>query len=348
MKICFIIDKELSPNSFAFLFPLLLNIKNINEEIEILYRLPEKNYDLIFVDSKFYNKKFQSNDFKSITNDLTSLRQKCRKIIYCDNEASIFINKSIFSFIDYYLKGRLPKNLNIYKKKLYGQREFTDYYHNKFGIIDDPVNYSNSLEDKDLKKIILGWNNGICDYSYYSTIKKKIFSLTGKLFFTKTKFYKFKKNLISARFKQNYNRNTINFHRELFEKICFNICDTTRVNRYKYFQELKNSFFSLSPFGWGEICYRDFETFSYSALLLKPNMDHINTWPNYYLKDKTYISLDWDQADANQLEKIINNKENYKNIAEFGYSNYFKFFDNYNKFFFKKHFEKIISEIKNF
>ena len=54
MKICFIIDKELSPNSFAFLFPLLLNIKNINEEIEILYHLPEKNYDLIFCTSSRY------------------------------------------------------------------------------------------------------------------------------------------------------------------------------------------------------------------------------------------------------------------------------------------------------
>ena len=76
----------------------------------------------------------------------------------------------------------------------------------------------------------------------------------------------------------------------------------------------------------GRICYRDFESFSYGCLLLKPNMDHINTWPNYYLKNQTYISLDWDQTNSNELERIIDEKEKYKNIAELGYLNYFKYF----------------------
>jgi hypothetical protein len=346
-KICFVIDRELSPNSYAFLFPLLLNKDHIDHEIEIFYKSPIKNYDYIFIDSKFYNNKFQLNDFEFIRNDLENLRKKCNKLIYCDNEASIFINNLIFDYVDVYLKGRLPSDLNIYKKKLYGQREFTEYYNKKFGIIDSPENYSNIIEDKNLKKIILGWNNGICDYTYYSIIKKKLFILTKKLYFNKPKFYDLKKNLISGRFKQNYNRNTINFHRKLFENICYKICDTDRIHRLRYFQELKNSFFSLSPFGWGEICYRDFESFSYGCLLLKPNMDHINTWPNYYLKNETYISLDWDQTNSSELERIIDEKENYKNIAEFGYLNYLKYFDNNNKFFFKKYFEKIISDIKN-
>ena len=173
-KICFVIDKGLSPNSYAFLFPLLLNKNQIDHEIEIFFKLPIKNYDYIFIDSKYYNKKFQSNDFEFIKNDLENLRKKCNKLIYCDNEASIFINNLIFDYVDIYLKGRLPNNLNIYKKKLYGQREFTEYYNKKFGIIDSTESYSNIIEDKNLKKIFLGWNNGICDYTYYSTIKKNI------------------------------------------------------------------------------------------------------------------------------------------------------------------------------
>ena len=105
---------------------------------------------------------------------MENLRKKCNKLIYCDNEASIFINNLIFDYVDIYLKGRLPNNLNIYKKKLYGQREFTEYYNKKFGIIDSTESYSKILKDKNLKKIFLGWNNGICDYTYYSTIKKNI------------------------------------------------------------------------------------------------------------------------------------------------------------------------------
>ena len=76
-------------------------------------------------------------------------------------------------------------------------------------------------------------------------------------------------------------------------------------------------------------------------MLLKPNMDHINTWPNYYLKNQTYISLDWDQTNSNELERIIDEKEKYKNIAELGYLNYFKYFDNNNKFSLKNILKKL-------
>ena len=45
----------------------------------------------------------------------------------------------------------------------------------------------------------------------------------------------------------------------------------------------------MSPFGLGEITLKDFEVFS-GSLLMKPNMDHMLTWPNFYTKD-TYIFL---------------------------------------------------------
>ena len=79
-KICFVIDKGLSPNSYAFLFPLLLNKNQIDHEIEIFFKLPIKNYDYIFIDSKYYNKKFQSNDFEFIKNDLENLRKNATNL----------------------------------------------------------------------------------------------------------------------------------------------------------------------------------------------------------------------------------------------------------------------------
>ena len=48
-----------------------------------------------------------------------------------------------------------------------------------------------------------------------------------------------------------------------------------------------------------------------------------------------------------RTRKSVAPEEKYKNIAELGYLNYFKYFDNNNKFFFKKYFEKIINDIKN-
>ena len=346
MKICFIIDKNLNPNSYAFIFPILINKKNFSSfDIDIISKDPEKIYDLIFIDSKYYITQFKNNDFNFISNNLIQIKNKCKKLIYCDNEASIFINKNLFKYVDTYLKGRLPADINTYKKELYGQRQFTDFYHKKYNIRDNAENYSNIIEDDQLKKIILGWNNGICDYSYFSIVKKLIFKLSGKIFLS-TKFQILnKKKLISARIKQKYNRNTINYHRNIYEKLLSNYCNIERISRNQYFKELKNSKFSFSPFGWGEICYRDFESFLYKCILIKPNMSHIKTWPDFYIENKTYISTPWDLNNRNLIDKIFENEEEFKKIGEFGHENYIKYLNNDDNSIFTKYFENLIKNI---
>ena len=346
MKICFIIDKNLNPNSYAFIFPILINKKNFSFfDIDIIYKDPEKIYDLIFVDSKYYISQFKNNDFNFISNNLMQIKKKCKKLIYCDNEASIFINKNLFNYVDTYLKGRLPADINTYKKELYGQRQFTDFYHKEYNIRDNAENYSNIIEEDQLKKIILGWNNGICDYSYFSIMKKLIFKLTGKIFLN-TKFQILnKKKLISARIKQKYNRNTINYHRNIYEKLLSNYCNIKRISRNRYFKELKNSKFSFSPFGWGEICYRDFESFLYKCILIKPNMNHIKTWPNFYIENKTYISVPWDLNDSNFIDRIFENEGKFHQIGEFGHKNYIKYLSNDDNSIFTKYFESLIKNI---
>ena len=62
----------------------------------------------------------------------------------------------------------------------------------------------------------------------------------------------------------------------------------------------------LSPFGWGEICYRDFEATLGGNLLLKPNMDHIETWPNIYTED-SYFKLDWSFNNLDKISEILSN-----------------------------------------
>jgi hypothetical protein len=344
MKICFIIDKDLNPNSYAFIFPVIINLNNLTScSINILYDLPNDSYDLIFVDSKFFNKEFNLNNFNSIAKQLQKLKKKCKNLIYCDNEASIFINKEIFNYVDFYLKGRLPKNMRSYKKKLYGQREFTDYYHKKYKVKDEIESYSHIIDDKNISKIILGWNNSICDYSYVSFFKKIIFRVSGKIFFnTKIDIPK-KTNLISARIKQRYQRNTINYHRIIYEKFLSNFCDLHRLSRFNYFRELKNSKFSFSPFGWGEICYRDFESFFYKCILIKPDMEHITTWPNLYIKNKTYIPVPWNVSNNDNFIKIFENEKKLVKIGRFGYKNYLKYLNN-NKLF-TTHFDNILNKI---
>jgi hypothetical protein len=61
-----------------------------------------------------------------------------------------------------------------------------------------------------------------------------------------------------------------------------------------YNREVKNVKAILSPFGWGEICFRDFEAIFNGAVLVKPNMDHIETWPFVFVPNQSYIPVNWD------------------------------------------------------
>ena len=76
---------------------------------------------------------------------------------------------------------------------------------------------------------------------------------------------------------------------------------------------------TISPFGYGEICYRDFECFFSGSLLVKANMDHMITWPNLFIDGVTYVSHKWDFSDFNdKLEAILSNPERFQDIANEG------------------------------
>ena len=66
----------------------------------------------------------------------------------------------------------------------------------------------------------------------------------------------------------------------------------TKKSIFKYYKKLSESKVCVSPFGWGEINYRDFESFTYATLLVKPDMNHLKTWPQLY-NSKNMVSYDW-------------------------------------------------------
>ena len=55
--------------------------------------------------------------------------------------------------------------------------------------------------------------------------------------------------------------------------------------------------YRLSPFGIGEVCFRDFEAVHHECLLVKPSMAHIETRPNIYIPGETYVPVRWDFSD---------------------------------------------------
>lgn len=74
----------------------------------------------------------------------------------------------------------------------------------------------------------------------------------------------------------------------------------SRISPMRYLVELARSKFVFSPFGWGEVCYRDFEAVALGALLIKPSMDHLVTRPSIYVANETYVCVRWDLADLEE------------------------------------------------
>lgn len=67
-----------------------------------------------------------------------------------------------------------------------------------------------------------------------------------------------------------------------------------RVRRHQFFDELRKSKIVFSPFGYGEVCWRDYEAYATGALLLKPSMSHVETFSDDFISDQTYIDISWD------------------------------------------------------
>jgi len=81
----------------------------------------------------------------------------------------------------------------------------------------------------------------------------------------------------------------------------------------EYIQTLYNSKIAISPFGMGELCFRDFECMQFGTIIIKPSMKKVNTTPNIYLDNETYISVNYDWSDLNEKIDFILSDFNHLN-----------------------------------
>ena len=103
-----------------------------------------------------------------------------------------------------------------------------------------------------------------------------------------------------------------------------------RLPYEEYVNVLYNSKIAISPFGMGELCFRDFECMQFGTIIIKPSMSLVNTIPNIYESDKTYVSVkcDWSNlnetvdyvlSNFNTLNEQINDNIRKKFVKEYDY-----------------------------
>ena len=326
--------------SYSFVFPILRSLNLIKDggaEIKFFYSYKKNIFDgdILIIDSRFSGK--QENTLQFIDN-LQKNKTKELKIIFADTaDNSGQIKTEFLSFVDTYWKGQILKNKNEYMRPHYGGRFFTDYYNKKNKIKDKNKQFSQPIKDKRLlKKIKVCWNMGLCDHGKYSHIKQKMFSIfKSRIFISNSKSYcnsyDNRKNNLSCRIGDKYERETVQFQRKKIKILIQEHTDTYKIDRFKYLNEMQNSKCVISPFGWGELCPRDFEIFLCGGILIKPDMSFFDTWPNWYISKKdvhntdfhTYLSFKWDLSDLEKIfQSVIKKYAKFKHIAKQGQKTY--------------------------
>ncbi len=194
--------------------------------------------------------------------------------------------KHLDPYIRFYLKKSLFKNKDNYLRAYKGDTNLTDYYGGLFNIPQSPIDWG--VPKSILKKLRLSPN-----------------------FFTAAHFFKsFQKEPLSF-----YQPRSIDVHARLacngsewysamrtsaldhVKRSGLNVLTDTGVSWPQYMSEMKNSKLCFSPFGFGELCWRDIEAMQTGSTLIKPDMDHLETLPNLYIPKKTYLPIHWDFND---------------------------------------------------
>lgn len=89
-----------------------------------------------------------------------------------------------------------------------------------------------------------------------------------------------------------------------------------KLPREDFLNLMSNSKAALSPFGMGEICFRDFELMQYGTIMIKPSMEHLQTIPNPYIPNKTYIPVKHDWSNLQEvLEEVVDNYFEYQELV---------------------------------
>ncbi|MCZ6539924.1 MAG: hypothetical protein O6922_08895 [Chloroflexi bacterium] len=321
-------------NGSAFLFPLVVH-KNALRDVAIDVRLVRRSAagltdcDILAIDSKEFRNDWAHQRSRTLEL-ISSYRNAGANVLWFDTTDSTgTLQAPVFAVVDRYLKSQLLANKSGYTRRIYGGRVHSEYYYQAAGIADDDGGaVDEPIAPEDLSKLGASWNSGLADYSTYGPAR---IGLYRRFRFAPLLRYPAalespgsgRTNDLSARFGANYSKATVRYQREKIRELLSDRLDTQKLSRRGYMQELRRSKVVLSPFGWGEITLKDFEVFLTGGMLLKPSMDHMQTWPNFYESGISYLSHDWNLADLEErIDWAIDNVADRLAIAEEGQRRY--------------------------
>jgi hypothetical protein len=241
---------------------------------------------------------------------IRAIRQSAgnKRFIYFDGDDDLCVQwPEILPEVDFYIKNHVFRDRSNYTRRFVGKSNLHDYVHRQYGYSFTSRDYgmpwqkytmiseSGLVPSEQLPKIRLGFN---------FVVSSKIMNLYHRI---GTRFAQGEKSY-DITFRGTITSETFVYHLRkdiapILERLgrCYRVITSTeRVPPEEYYRELISSRICVSPFGYGEICWRDFEAILCRSLLIKPDMCHVETNPDIFQAYRTYVPVNWDYTDLEE------------------------------------------------
>jgi hypothetical protein len=324
------------PISYHFVYPLRvvrpdLRRRGCEVVLHSVVAPPLFDCDVLMVVSRFFASPVVV-DRATVVRQLGEWSPRVGGVVWCDVwDSTGSVAVEVLPYVGVYAKKQLARDRDAYLQPLYGDRLFTDQFHRLHGIEDPEPWHSRPVAREELPKLRLSWNLGMGQLVRRQQVLWRLLVRGRRVGYARQWLApgRGRKIDVMARMQWEYPRPSIAFQRQRVRRALdglagrYDVRYSGRVGAREYLRELARSRVVVSPFGWGEICYRDFEAWTAGAALLKPAMDRIETWPSLYRAGETYEICAWDVADLTErLQGLLEDPDRRLQVAIEGQRRY--------------------------
>ncbi|XZE44551.1 hypothetical protein SH467x_004161 [Pirellulaceae bacterium SH467] len=234
------------------------------------------------------------------------------KICFLDSYAhsDLRLAKYVDPYIHYYCKKSLFRDHEDYLRAFRGDTNLTEFYGDRYGFEAVPVDWE--VPRSILAKLRL-WPNFFTAPQFISSFSSRFPpSLDGRIIDVHAR--------LGTKGSPWYQMMREESVRELQLMPSITSVFNPDASWGKYLRELKQSKICFSPFGYGELCWRDIEAFLTGAVLVKPDMSHLITAPDLFVPNETYVPIRWDFQDlTGVIQRVLEDDSFRKYVASQAY-----------------------------
>ncbi len=228
----------------------------------------------------------------------TARRAGARAVVFDGHDDLSVLWPGVIDAADTCIKKHRYSDRETYKKVFVGKSNLTDYVHRTYGFSFEGniIPSSGGLTDAQIDKIVLGWNIALDDKIHDLARDVPAAALDAP-----------RQTDLLCRASVPPEVWTYSIRDAAVQAInalsgrCRVHAPTDRVPPAEYYREMFDAKICVSPFGYGELCWRDFEAILCGCLLIKPDMSHVTTRPDLFVPGETFLPVAWDYTD---LERV--------------------------------------------